>query len=763
MLSCSLPRFEEYRSAMTLLTLLPLRRAAVLLVFLVLSGTLAGEAASDPTPLRPAREALRRLIPAMEQQITLAQLKRNGCCERFRISGTTGHLKISATSSIAALFGVNWYLKYTAHLQISTNGDQLFAHGPLPAPQNPIERATPYPYRYALNENTDGYSTPYWNWARWQREIDVLAASGVNAILVERGMDAVLYETFRDFGYSDAESRRWITQPAHQNWQLMGNLCCFDEPISRQLLIRRVHSAQKIVARLRELGVTPVFPGYFGLVPADFAERYPGAHVIRQGKWNGFERPGWLDPRDPLFAAVASSFYRHQKELFGSTTIYDMELFQEGGTPGDVPVGRAAHLVQQALLRAHPQALWMTMAWQTNPSRALLSSVDRAHLLIADLDQGRTPQENRERDFMDAGYLFGGLWNFGGRSTLGANLYDYAVRLPRMGLRTGSSMRGTALFSEGLDNNPCAFDLFTEMAWRRRPVNLLSWSGEYALRRYGRDDPHARRAWAILMTTAYGGRADGVSDHGERDAAAESLFDAQPAMDAVSASSWSPDRLRYDPERFRDALTELLQASPAVRELPTYRYDLVDVARQTLANWSRGALPRIRAAYTHRDEAQFRMRADRWLSMMDLQDKLLATNASFMVGPWLSAVSPWTSDPDERRRLTYDARSILTTWGDRTASEAGLRDYGNKDWAGLTHDYYRRRWQVYFDELDRSLRTGTPPRPIDWFAMGQNWNRATTSYPVQPRGDSWSVAVQVAKALGIALPPVPSTDHATTR
>jgi len=731
----------------TFLTMPPLR---LLPAFMLAALAFSPFAVSHAIPLQPARAALRRLIPSLQQQITLLPLQRKGGGERFRICGTRGHIVVAATSNVAALFAVNWYLKYTAHLQISTNGDQLTLRGPLPAPRHVIEGRTPYPYRYALNENTDGYSTPYWSWPRWQREIDIFAASGINAMLVERGMEAVLYETFRDFGYSDAEMRAWITQPAHQNWQLMGNLCCFDEPISRSLLDRRIRSAQQIIRRLRELGITPVFPGYFGMVPEDFARRHPGAHVIPQGNWNGFRRPAWLDPRDPLFAAVAASFYKHQQELFGDSSIYDIELFQEGGSAADVPVSSAAKAIQKALLRAHPQAMWMTLAWQNNPSRALLSAVDRSHLLVVDIDQGRTPHENRERDFMGAAYLFGGLWDFGGRTTLGANLYDYAVRLPRMGLRAGSTMKGTALFSEGLDNNPAAFDLFTEMAWRTSPVDLRTWSREYARRRYGMDDPHTRRAWRILMETAYGTRADGVSNHGERDAPPESLFDAQPSLDAVSASSWSPDRLRYDPKKFEAALTELLQAPPGMREMPTYQYDLVDVARQTLANWSRKTLPEIKDAYDHRHEARFETLEKQWLCMMMLQDKLLATNTSFMVGPWLNAVSPWAATATEQRRLDYDARSILTTWGNRTASEAGLRDYGNKDWAGLTRDYYYRRWQIYFNDLDRSLKTGTPPHPIDWFAFGEKWNRAQTHYATQARGDSWSVAMQVATALGIA-------------
>jgi alpha-N-acetylglucosaminidase len=253
------------------------------------------------------------------------------------------------------------------------------------------------------------------------------------------------------------------------------------------------------------------------------------------------------------------------------------------------------------------------------------------------------------------------------------------------------------------------------------------------------------------VETVYGGRADGDTSHGERDADAESLFDAQPSLTAVRASTWSPDQLRYDPKRFKEALAELLQVNAEDRATATYQYDLVDVARQAMANWSREALPGIKDAFDRRDEPRFRSLADQWLRRMELQDELLATNSSFLVGRWLENVSPWAASGEERRRLEYDARSILTTWGNRTASEAGLHDYGNKDWAGLTRDYYLPRWRTYFDSLDRSLREGKPPAAIDWFQLGESWNRDSKPYSATPHGDAWSVARQVAEELGISL------------
>lgn len=719
----------------------------VILFGLLLSLSVAHAADAPAFDLRPAAGVLQRLLPDEAAQIQLGTMAPKDGHERFRISNADGHVRVEGSTTSALLFGVNWYLKYVAQVQVSPNGDRLGMPRKLPLPRRTIEKDALYRYRYALNQNTDGYTMPYWNWSRWQHEIDVLALSGVNAMIVERGMDTVLYRTFRDFGYSDREIRAWITQPAHQNWQLMGNLCCFYGPISRTLMHKRVKSAQRIIARLRELGITPVLPGFYGVVPADFERKFPAAHVLPQGEWAGFTRPGWLDPRDPMFARIAKSFYRHQRELFGDSHIYDMEVFQEGGSSGDVPVPEAARDVQAALQRAHPGADWMMLAWQGNPRQDLLSGVDRKHLFIIDIDHDRVPRDDREKDFQDAPFLFGGLWEFGGRTTLGADSQNITARLQRMG-RSNPNMVGTAVFTEGMDTNPFAFDLFTEMAWRRAPVDLPQWTADYVRRRYGAADPHALAAWKILLHTAYDIRIDKVEFNSERDAAQESLFDAQPSLTTNRASHWSPEAMRYDPQAFARALPEMLEVAPDLRTSATYQYDLVDIARQTLANESRVLLPQIRTAYDTKDRTRFEALTARWLQLMQLQNRLLASNRAFLLGRWLARVPAWASSPDELARLNHDARSILTTWGERKASEgAELHDYGNKDWAGLTRDYYLPRWQRYFASLDTALRTGQPAKPIDWYAMGDTWNHGKQVYATEPKGDAWSIASKVATVL----------------
>ena len=151
-----------------------------------------------------------------------------------------------------------------------------------------------------------------------------------------------------------------------------------------------------------------------------------------------------------------------------------------------------------------------------------------------------------------------GIWAFGGRTTLGTNTRNDTERLQRMA-RRNANMVGTAVFAEGMDTNPFAFDLFTEMAWREQPLDLPQWTADYAQRRYGALDAHAAAAWKTLLATAYDIRVDKVVFNSERDAAQESLFDAQPGLDVNRASHWSPEAMRYPAGEFRHALTELLQ------------------------------------------------------------------------------------------------------------------------------------------------------------------------------------------------------------
>ncbi|MFD4629069.1 alpha-N-acetylglucosaminidase [Streptomyces sp. NPDC058284] len=695
-----------------------------------------------PAPRRTAAaEATRRLLPRHWDQITYRTVpKEAGADDSFRITGHRGRITITAAGPATQLTGLHHYLKHVAHANITWAGSRT-DHLPdrLPAPPRPLTGAANTPHRFVLNDTNDGYTGAYHDWNYWEHEIDVLALHGYNEVLVYAGADAVHHRAFQEFGYPGDELRAWIPAPAHQPWWLLQNMSSFPYPVSRQLLDARARLGRRICDRLRELGMTPVLPGYYGTVPDGFADRNPGAETVPQGDWVGFGRPDWLDPRTGHFARVAAAFYRVQDELFGPTTMYKMDLLHEGGRPGDVPVGEAAKGVEKALRTAHPGATWVILGWQHNPPKAITDAVGKQRMLVVDGLSDRFPHiTDRESDWGSTPYTFGSIWNFGGHTALGANTPDWADLFEKWRTKDGSALRGISLMPEAADNNPAAFELFSELAWRVGGLDLSTWFAEWSAYRYGAADPHASAAWDVLRRTAYGTtRADGWAE------GADGLFGARPDLAAKSAAAWSPKSLRYDPDDFEPALGELLAVRRDLRRSSAYRRDLLDVARQALSHRSRVLLPRIEEAYDAGDTARFHTLTRDWLSLMTLLDRLLATDSRHLLGRWVADARMWGVGEEERDRLAYDQLSLLTVWGDRAASKAGLHDYANREWAGLVGGLYRHRWSLYFDELSTALAEGREPAEIDWFTVDNTWAHHPGHLATRPSGSTYAVAAVV--------------------
>ncbi|HEX3779604.1 MAG TPA: alpha-N-acetylglucosaminidase TIM-barrel domain-containing protein [Pseudonocardiaceae bacterium] len=687
----------------------------------------SGPSASfDPSA---ARQALARLIGPAAHQFELRPAARAGTGDCFTVTGRPGHIVVTGTSNATLLTGANYYLKYVVHDGITWDGDAT-NHLPriLPAPGTPLSVTTPFANRLANNDTMPGYTGPYWTFSQWQHEIDVLAANGINEMMDYPGA-AILYDlVFQQFGYTDAQLRSWIPQPGHQPWWLMQNMSTFDEPISSQLLAAQAILGRQIADQLRALNMVPVLPGYFGTVPPGFTQHDPGADVVPQGVWAGFPRPDWLSPLDPAFTKIAAAYYRDQQRIFGPSTMFEMNPLQEGGLTGDIPLGPAAKAIQDALLAANPKAIWTMLGWQANPQPAVLAAIDTSKILILDGTSDTSTTIDRDTDWGGAPYVFGSIWNYGGHSSIGANMTDWTSQFPVWANRPGSALTGIAMMPEANDSNPVAMALFTELAWHPTGIDPNSWITDYASWRYGGTDPHAEAAWQDLLASAYSTPANGTG------AQNENPFGLQPDLSLGTAQ-------RYDTSTFALALPQLLAVSPSLRDSSAYSYDLVDVARQVLDNDSMLLLPEINTAYQDKDRSLFDSLSQRWLNLMSLQDKLLGTNSNFLIGPWIQQARNAASSPAEAARLEYDARTMVTEWGTGTA-EPILHDYADRDRQGLM-EFYRDRWQTYFASLDTALQTGKPPVAINWAAIDDAWCHQQNNYPTTPTGSAYQLATQV--------------------
>ncbi|TXR48071.1 alpha-N-acetylglucosaminidase [Phyllobacterium endophyticum] len=707
------------------------------------------DAKADVAPVAAAKAAA-RLLPKHYRQITfVAKAKEASAKDEFRIYGSEGNITIEGTSAAVQITGLSEYLEQVAHVSIGWPGDSLDRlPAKLPAPSGEIKKSASVKNRFALNDTDDGYDDAYKTWPEWERKIDLLALHGINEVFMPVGMEEVYRRTFQDFGYSDEEMRAWIPAPAHQPWWLMQNMAEFGGPMSPALFAHRVHMGQKILARLRELGMTPVFPGYLGTVPTNFKLKNPAAELIPQGEWAALTRPDWLDPRNELYGEIAETFYRKQSELFGNTTMYKMDLLHEGGSAGNVPVRAASRAVKEALQKAHPGAIWVLLGWQSNPLSETLEELKSDEVFIVD---GRSDivRGDRQSRFLSKPYAYGTINNYGGATTLGSRSQVWLKDFFAMHDRASSSLTGIAYLPEAVGHDNAGFELFTELAWLDRTVNQSDWFASYSTYRYGGADEHAAKAWRTLSGTAYS-----IPSEKDNAVAQDSLFAARPTLDAPSARFWSPEYVLYDETEFAKAVPELLQVAPALRVTSAYRHDLVDVTRQLLANQSRTLLPMIKAAYDRKDKSGFKTLTEKWLDYMNELETLLATDPNFLLGKYLAGARAAAKTDAEWAQLSYNQRSLITVWAGKTTANAGLRDYANREWSGVVSGLYLPRWKAYFASLSTALDNGKEPEAIDWYTMEEAWARKVETLPVAPTGDAYTIATKIFDKLKTEVTPV---------
>lgn len=700
-----------------------------------------------PLDLHQARASITRLLGgdvARALQFKLRPMAAPaGTADAFRISGATGAVTLEGTSTVAVVSAFHWWLKYVARGHISPAGDRLLLPRLLPAPGRPIIKTTPLTHRYAYNFCVFGYTTPYWQWPEWQRELDYLAAAGTTLALCLTGQEIVWYETLTEFGLSADQVLDWIPGAAHVPWQWYGSISAGGR-MTLDYLRRRAQLGRRIADRMRDLGITPVFPAFIGHVPDEtFAAANPRAHVVPQGEYAGQRRPDWLACTDPAYPDIAAKFYRCQTENFGSTTHFSNDLLHEGGTLGDVRLSDAGRAVQRAMTTANPDSVWVLQAWQGNPRQELMAAIDADRTLVLDMDADDSPQWTKTKAFWGAPWTWGSVGNFGGRLGMFGSVHEPMRTLPRVRALPPDErgrLVGTALMPEGHQHNPVVGDLWSETPWRSAPVDPALWIRDYATRRYGRDDPRAAAAWTALLTTAYAFRATG---HRSGEGPHETPFAAIPSLEVTNASPYGPAGPRYDLELFVPAVVELAAVHPALRGLSTYQYDLLDVTRQFLANRARLLLADIRVAYRTRDRKRLAVLTNRFLHYMDLTNDLLGTGEHWLFGRWQQAARGWGRTQEEREVLEQDARTIVSIW--TRDAFGGLHDYGNRDWHGMIADYYKPRWARFFADLAAGVEAGRLPssEPADWQAISEEWTTRTETYPARPRGDTYATVRRI--------------------
>jgi alpha-N-acetylglucosaminidase len=690
----------------------------------------------------PVNGLLERIDSGASKKFII-QVKK-GQSDFFELDQKGDKVVIRGNNYVNIATGLNWYLKYYAGIHLSWNGMTAKLPESLPKVSTPVRKETNLALRYDFNYCTYSYTMAFWDWKRWEKEIDWMALHGINLPLAVVGQECVWKNMLEKLGYTKEEINKFIAGPAFLAWWAMNNLEGWGGPNPDSWYTQQEALQKKILKRMREYGIEPVFPGYSGMVPHD-ANKKLGLNVTEPALWNGFTRPAFLLPTDSRFNEIASLYYKELEKLFGKANYYSMDPFHELEDAGSVDFDAAGKAVLKAMKNVNPKATWVIQGWTENPRPEMIKNLNNGDILILDLFSECRPMWGipsiwkREKGYEQHDWLFCMIENFGGNVGLHGRMDQllnnfYLTKNNPL----AAHLKGIGLTMEGSENNPVMFELMCELPWHPEKFTKEEWLKDYLFARYGVRDEKITQAWSILADGIYN-CPFGNNQQGPH----ESIFCGRPGLNNFQASSWSKMQNYYDPTSTEAAARLMLEVADKYKGNNNFEYDLVDIVRQSLSDRGRIVYNQTIADFKSFDRKSFAAHSQEFLNILLAQDRLLGTRSEFRVGRWIEQARNLGTTPEEKDLYEWNARVQITTWGNRVcANDGGLRDYAHKEWNGLLKDFYYKRWAAYWQTLQDVL-DGKPMVELDYYAMEEPWTLAHNPYASQPEGDCVSVAKEV--------------------
>ena len=613
----------------------------------------------------------------------------------FTIEQHGDKVRIGGNNDNSMAMGLNYYLKEYAKTHVS-----WYANQPVELPQRlpkvdePIVRKCEVPVRFFLNYCTYGYTMVWWQWWQWERFIDWMALNGVNMPLALTGQEAVWQEVWREMGMTDDEIRAYFSGPAHLPWHRMANLDGFGGPLPQSWIDGQKELQKKILARERELNMTPVLPAFAGHVPRQIAERNPQADIKRLSSWCGFEPTYFMNSTDSLFAVIQRKYLEKQTALYGTNHIYGVDPFNEMDPPSWEPdyLAGVSSNIYASLQQVDPQAQWLQMSWvfyykrrQWTPERlrAYLTAVPQGKMVLLDYFCEKTEVWRETDGFFGQPYIWCYLGNFGGNTMLVGNLHELDCKLANAMQQQAGNMIGIGSTLESFDNSPQIFEFLLEHPWHLTPSSNRV--GEFARRwadlRYGEANPDSRAAWQLLIDSVY------------KDWSFYGLGTQMVARPSLSGHGtyYTKPYYSYNNDHLLKAIRLLLK-HPSKRA--SYQYDIANLLSQWLGNHFMEVRDDFTYAYQMGDIERMQRDKSIALDMIQDADRLLQQVEPLSFWTWTQDARLWGKTDEEQQYYETQARTLLTIWGGPV-----LNDYANRMWSGLLIHYYYQRWEMFFNDV----------------------------------------------------------------
>ncbi|PZP50788.1 MAG: alpha-N-acetylglucosaminidase [Pseudopedobacter saltans] len=670
---------------------------------------------------KAAQDLINRRVPWLNEKILFSKIEKtkNGK-DVFTVESQKNKIKIGASSTSAATKALGYYLKMYCHRSLSHLGDNLSAIQSLPTISKKETIVSNFETRYALNYCTISYSMAFYNWEQWQHELDYMALNGVNLMLAPIGDEKIWQKVLRKYGYSDKEIAQFVPGPGFTAWWLMGNLSGWGGAVTNKYIDNQYLLEKQILKRMEQLGIEPIFQGFYGMVPDDLRTKHKDWNIVDQGTWaGGFKRPEILLPTDVHFSEIATVYYNSVKELYGDNIHYfGGEPFHEGGITKGIDVIACAQRIQESMQNNIPNSTWVLQGWQGNPTDKLLDKLDKSHVLIQELFGENTNDWYKRKGYNHTPFVWCTVTNFGEKQGLYGKLQRFADEVYRArNSEFANDMQGIGIMPEGINNNPVVYEFVLDLNWQEKKVDAKEWIPAFVKARYGSDNENLLKAWSIFLETVYKSFSE------LQQGPPESIYCARPSLEAGSASTWGTRKRNYDSALFAQGVKLFLDAEKVVPETETYKTDKIDFIRQVNSNKGEILYKNMLDAYNQYSLERFKISSSQFLNAILVQDSVLSNSKYFRLNKWLDEATSLSEKDNDITNFVYNnAKMQISIWGPTSNPETDLHDYANKEWSGMMKSFYHARWKMFVDNCLECLR-GKSTQDVDYFSFEKQWTQ----------------------------------------
>lgn len=688
-----------------------------------------------------AKAVLERLIGkrANEFELTIVENQIQGQSDWFEVVTKGKNVKIKATSNTAICYAAYNFLRDIGAVLVSWEGNRIDL--PKSWPQYSKKESTPFQYREYLNACTFGYTTPWWDWKRWEQEIDWMAFHGINLPTAMEGQEAVWQELWKGYGLTDSQLAAHFAGPAFLPWQRMGNINSLEGPLPQEWINKKGTLQKQILQRMRALGMHPVVPAFSGYVPKAFAEQHPESKISELKSWSGggFASTYLLDSKDPLFKEIGKRFIEIYTKLYGHSDFYLADSFNEITPPVSEEhkyeeLSDYGKTIFETINEASPGAVWVMQGWLFGDNKefwtkeatsAFLSKVPNDRLIIQDYANDRYKVWENQEAFYGKQWTYGYVHNYGGSNPVYGDLNFYKNELTSLLKNPNKgNLVGYGVMPEGLNNNSIVYEYVYDLAWTQGKEPIKDWLQKYLKARYGKNiSDTVFQSWQLLIESVYSTKYWETRWWDDR--AGAYLFFKRPTLN-ITEFKGNPG----DQEKLKEALDILKKESKNFAKSSLYQYDLLDVSRHYYSLSIDDLLIECVKAYELNDLTK----ADALFKQIENQvfnvDNSLSGQPFNDLNYWLQSASDYGSTPQESKLYVKNAKTLITLWG----GEGHLNDYASRSWRGMYAEFYWPRWKMFLQALrdskikkipfvESNVRASIKDWEIKWTESDAMYNR----------------------------------------